>query len=299
MKSRFFIESVTFFGLFIASSLNAGNLVQVKGSDTLVNLVQILAEEYMERYPGTAIAVTGGGSGVGIAALINGTVDVADHSRPMKDKEYDACKENGVVPTTIVIGIDGLSVIVNENNPVDSIAMDDIGKIYRGELNNWSQVGGANKGISLSGRQPNSGTYVFFQEHVLGNKDYSPQMKQMNGNAQIVDAVKADENGIGYVGVGYVYDEKGNVQKGLKVLKVSLSDGPAYAPTNVDDVKSGRYPIARPLFQTINGKPKGAVKDFVAFELSPEGQKIVEEQGFFPIGGEYIEANKKAGFSEK
>ena len=296
MKSTFFIVSMTLVGLLIASGLNAGKLVQVKGSDTLVNLVQILAEEYMEKYPGTAIAVTGGGSGVGIAALINGTVDIADHSRPMKDKEYTACKENGVVPATVVIGIDGLSVIVNENNPVDSIAMEDIGKIYRGELDKWSQVGGPNKAISLYGRQPNSGTYVFFQDDVLGKKDYSPKMKQMNGNAQIVDAVKADKNGIGYVGVGYVYDEKGNVQKGIKVLKISLGDGPAYAPTDVDDVKSGRYPIARPLFQTINGKPKGAVKDFVAFELGPEGQKIVEEQGFFPIGGEYLEANKKAGF---
>jgi len=121
-------------------------------------------------------------------------------------------------------------------------------------------------------------------------------MNQMNGNAQIVDAVKADKSGIGYVGVGYVFDEKGNVQKGIKVLKVSLGDGPAYVPTKKADVKSGRYPLARPLFQTINGKPKGAVKAFIAFELGPEGQKIVEEQGFFPIGEEYIEANTKAGF---
>jgi ABC-type phosphate transport system substrate-binding protein len=107
-------------------------------------------------------------------------------------------------------------------------------------------------------------------------------MKQMNGNAQIVDAVKADENGIGYVGVGYIFDEKGNIQKGIKVLEVSLDDGPAYSPTNRDDVKSGRYPITRPLLQIIKGKPRGAAKDFVTFELSPEGQKIVEEQGFSP-----------------
>jgi phosphate transport system substrate-binding protein len=296
MKRRLFILSAAFIGLLITSGLYAGNLVQVKGSDTLVNLVQILAEEYMERSPDAAIAVTGGGSGVGIAALINGTVDITDHSRPMKPKEYNACKENGIVPTTIVIGIDGLSVIVNQNNPIDSLLMEDIGKINRGELDKWTQVGGPNKTISLYGRQPNSGTFVFFQEHVLGKKDYSPKMKQMNGNAQIVDAVKADENSIGYVGVGYVYDEKGNVQKGIKVLKVSQGGGPAYSPTNMDDVKSGRYPIARPLFQTVNGKPKGAVKDFIAFELGPEGQEIVEEQGFFPIGGEYVESNKKAGF---
>ena len=296
MSGKTAFISAIFTVLIVITCMKGSPPVQVKGSDTLVNLIQVLAEQYMDKNPDMAVAVTGGGSGVGIAALINGTVDIANHSRPMKPKEFKACKENGVVPTTIVIGIDGLSVIVNENNPVDSIAMEDIGKIYRGELDTWSQVGGSNKGISLYGCQPNSGTYVFFQDHVLGKKDYSPKMKQMNGNAQILDAVKAEANSIGYVGVGYVYDEKGNVQKGIKVLKVSLGDGPAYAPTNVEDVKSGRYPIARPLFQTINGKPKGAVKDFVAFELGPEGQKIVEEQGFFPIGGEYLEANKKAGF---
>ncbi|UCE19805.1 MAG: phosphate ABC transporter substrate-binding protein [Gemmatimonadota bacterium] len=296
MKWKIVFISLIFAGFAVMTCTKGSPPVQVKGSDTLVNLVQVLAEQYMDKNPGTAIAVTGGGSGVGIAAIINGTVDIANHSRPLKDKEFKEFEEKGIIPTTLVIGIDGLSVIVNENNPVDSLSMEDIGKIYRGELDTWNQIGGSDEDISTYGRQPNSGTYVFFQDLVLGKKDYSPKMKQMNGNAQIMDAVKTDANSIGYVGVGYVYDERDNVQKGIKVLKVSLSDGPAYAPTNVDDVKSGRYPIARPLFQTINGKPKGAVKDFVAFELGPEGQKIVEEQGFFPIGGEYIEANKKAGF---
>ena len=296
MKMRLFLFGIVFIGVMAASCQKATRPVQVKGSDTLVNLVQVLAEEYMEIHRDAAIAVTGGGSGVGLAALINGTVDIANHSRPMKEKEHKACKENGIVPNTVVIGIDGLSVIVNERNPIESLALQDIGKIYRGELESWNQVGGPDTEMSFYGRQPNSGTYVFFQDHVLGKKDYSPRMKQMNGNAQIVDAVKADVYGIGYVGVGYISDEKGNVQKGVKVLKVSQGGGPAYDPTNTDDVKSGRYPIARPLFQTVNGKPTGALKDFIAFELGPAGQKIVEDQGFFPIGGEYIEANRKAGF---
>ena len=296
MKTRLFLLGIVFIGVMAASCQKTTGPVQVKGSDTLVNLVQVLAEKYMEKQSDAAIAVTGGGSGVGIASLINGTVDIANHSRPMKEKEYKACEENGIVPSTVVIGIDGLSVIVNESNSIESLAMEVIGRIYRGELENWNQVGGPDTEMSFYGRQPNSGTYVFFQDHVLGKKDYSDKMKQMNGNAQIVDAVKADANGIGYVGVGYVYDERGNVQKGIKVLKVSQGDGPAYDPTNTDDVKSGRYPIARPLFQTVNGKPTGFVMDFIAFELSQEGQKIVEEQGFFPIGGEYIEANRKAGF---
>ncbi len=289
--------SVVLCGLLITTGLYAaGRLVQVKGSDTMVNLVQILAEQYMEKKPGEAIAVTGGGSGVGIAALINGTVDIADHSRSLKDKEYASCKENGVVPTTIVIGIDGLSVIVNGKNPLDSLSMEDIGRIYLGQLSVWKQVGGPDKGITLYGRQPNSGTYDFFLEHVLGNKDYSPKMKQMNGNAQIVEAVKADEGAIGYVGVGYLFDESGAVQKGIKVLKVSHKGGPAYSPLNKDDVRAGRYPIARPIFQTFNGTPKATVKDFIAFELGPDGQKIVEDEGFFTVAGQYLEDNKKAGF---
>jgi len=296
MKSRILLVGVVLMGLTVGSGANGGKLVQVKGSDTLVNLVQVLAEKYMERHPGTAIAVTGGGSGVGIAGLINGTVDIADHSRPMKDKEYKACYENGIVPTTVVIGIDGLSVIVNEKCPIDSLPMEEIGRVYRGEVDSWADLGGANTGITLYGRQPNSGTYVFFQEHVLGKKDYSPKMKEMNGNAQIVEGVTLDEDGIGYVGVGYVFDDKGTVRKGIKVLKVSKGDGPAHSPLNMEDVKSGRYPIARPLFQSTNGKPKGDVKSFIAFELSREGQKIVEEQGFFAVGGEYGERNKKAGF---
>jgi len=296
MKIRLFLFGATLFVFMAVSCQKANEPVQMKGSDTLVNLVQVLSERYMEQHPDAPIAVTGGGSGVGIAALINGTVDIANHSRPIKEKEYTACRENGIDPRTLVIGIDGLSVIINEGNPVEMLAMEDIGRIYRGEVDSWKQVGGDDVEISFYGRQPNSGTYVFFQDHVLGKKDYSPQMNQMNGNAQIVEAVKADKNGIGYVGVGYVHDENGAIQQGIKVLKISLGGGPAYAPTNVEDVKAGRYPIARPLFQTVNGIPRPSVKTFIDFELGPEGQSLVEEQGFFPVGGEFIEANRKAGF---
>ena len=296
MKMKLLFVGILTVGFIAISCQKASQPLQIKGSDTLVNLVQILAEEYMEKHPGSAIAITGGGSGVGIAAITNGTVDIANHSRPLKEKESEACRENGIDPNTIVIGIDGLSVIVNESNSLDSLSMEDIGRIYRGEVETWKQVGGPDANISFYGRQPNSGTYVFFQEHVLGNKDYSPNMKQMNGNAQIIEAIKTDIHGIGYVGVGYVFDEQGNVQSGIKILKVSAGNGPAYSPTNIDDVKSGRYPIARPLFQTVNGMPTGRIRDFIAFELSPEGQRIVEEQGFFSIGGEYIEANRNAGF---
>jgi phosphate transport system substrate-binding protein len=241
--------------------------------------------------------VTGGGSGVGIAALINGQIPIADASRPMSAKEYAMAKENGIVPVEIAIGIDALSVIVNASNPVKSLSMRQIGAIYRGEITNWSEVGGPNQVISLYGRQPNSGTYVFFQEHVLLKKDYSPKMKQMNGSAQIVEGVKNDKAGIGYIGVGYVHDEAGKVYEGIHVLAVARDDKSlAISPLIPENIKSGQYPVARPLFQYINGKPRGSVRDFVAFILSSAGQQVVEKMGFYPISGIYLENNKNAGF---
>lgn len=279
------------------SQIKAQDMILIKGSDTLINLVQSLSEVYMEENPNTAIAVTGGGSGVGIAALISNTVAIANASREMKDKEKDAAKENGVIPVELVIGIDGLSVIVNDDLPITSLTVEQIGAIFRGDINNWSEVGGPNKIISMYGRQPSSGTYVFFQEFVLGNKNYSPKMKQMNGNAQIIEGIKADKNAIGYVGVGYVYDDKDNVMKGIKVLEVAQDEkSKPVTPLEADNVKSGKYPIARALYQYINGKPTKEVKDFITFELGPKGQKIVEDMGFYPVAGDYLQANKKVGF---
>jgi phosphate transport system substrate-binding protein len=270
-------------------------MLQVKGSDTLVNLVQILSEEFMAKNPRTPIAVLGGGSGTGIAALINGTCDIANHSRPMKEKEITMAKDKGISRRVFVIAVDGLSVIVNRGNPVRELSMDKIGAIYRGEITNWSEVGGPNQAICLYGRQSNSGTFVFFQEHVLKKQDYSQNMMRMNGNAQIVEGVMADKAGIGYVGVGYIVDQKtGKVRSGLKVLNVSKeAGGKAFSPLDKAAVDSGDYPVARPLFQTTNGIPKGAVKAFLEFELSPEGQKIVEREGFFPIGADIHAENKK------
>ena len=283
--------------MFVVGDANSQDFIQIKGSDTLINLVQRLAEVYMEKNPNTAIAVTGGGSGVGIATLIANRIQIADASREMRDKEMDAAKKNGVVPYKIVIGIDGLSVTVNGSNAIKSLTVDQIGAIFRGEITNWKDVGGPDRTISLYGRQANSGTYDFFQEYVLGNRNYFPKMKQMNGNAQIVESIINDKAGIGYVGIGYVVDDSGNVRKGLRVLDVAMDAGSKpVTPLNAENVKSGKYPISRPLVQYTNGKPKGTVKEFIAFELNPEGQKIVEEMSFYPVSGAYLEQNKKAGF---
>jgi len=269
-------------------------MLQVKGSDTMVNLVQILAEEYMAKNPGTALAVLGGGSGTGITAIINQTCDIANHSREWKQKEIDLAWEKGVKPRFFVIAVDGLSIIVHESSPLEKLTMEELGAIYRGEIKNWKMVGGPDKAVSLYGRQSNSGTYVFMQEHVLNNKNYSTDMKEMNGNAQIIEGIVQDEGGIGYVGVGYLYDKEGKIRKGLKILNIAKdAKSQAYSPLDKAAVDNGNYPVARPLYQATKGRPDVAAASFIAFETGPEGQKIVEREGFFTIGGKDKEQNDK------
>jgi phosphate transport system substrate-binding protein len=260
--------------------------VQVKGSDTLINMVQKLAEIYMSGKPGTVMSVTGGGSGTGIAALINRKCDIADASRQMKPKEIEDANSKGIDPKRVIVAIDSLSIIVSENNPVDKLTVPQIGAIYRGDIKNWKDVGGADLPITLYGRQSNSGTYDFMKENVMMG-EYSPSMKSMNGNAQICEGIKQDASGIGYVGVGYAKEATN-----IKVLKVALTPSSEYySPFNTLDVKSGKYPITRPLNQYVNGTPKGAVKDFIEFELSKQGQEIVEKEGFFAVPDEYQRYN--------
>jgi phosphate transport system substrate-binding protein len=277
-----------------AAPAQKGKMLQVKGSDTMVNLVQILAEEYMAKSPGTALAVLGGGSGTGITAIINQTCDIANPSREWRQKEIDQAWEKGVSPRFFIIAVDGLSIIVHESNTLEKLTMAELGAIYRGEVKNWKAVGGSDKAVSLYGRQSNSGTYVFMQEYVLGNKNYSTDMKEMNGNAQIIEGVLQDEGGIGYVGVGYLFDRDGKVRKGLKVLNIAKdSKSQAYSPLDKAAVDSGDYPVARPLYQATSGKPSAAIADFIRFETGEEGQKVVEREGFFTIGAKHKEQNEK------
>jgi phosphate transport system substrate-binding protein len=291
---KLFLVGLVCFGLAISAGTLAAqrNMIQIKGSDTLVNLVQILAEEFMGKNPGTALAVLGGGSSTGIAALTNGTCHIANHSRAWKDSEIELAKKQGVTPRFFIVAVDGVSIIVNEKNPLNEMKMSDVGALYRGDIKDWRDVGGPSRAVSLYGRQSNSGTYVFMQEHVLGNKNYSTDMKEMNGNAQIIEGVIQDAGGIGYVGVGYLFDQSGNVRKGIKVLKIS-SGGAAFSPLDKAAVDSGDYPVSRPLFQATKGKPSAEVAAFIRYEMSDEGQKVVEREGFFPISASHKAENEK------
>lgn len=288
---------LAFLSFIMGPTISFGSeFIQIKGSDTEVNVVQRLAELYMQRHKGAMIAVTGGGSGVGIAAIINRTTDIANSSRAMKDSELKQAKANGVDPIAVVFAMDGLSVIINPANTVKSLTLDQIGQIYRGEIKNWNQLGGPNLPITLYGRQPNSGTFVFFRDSVVRG-DYANTMNQMNGNAQIVEAVKKDKGGIGYVGIGYVVGDNGRVAPGIKVLDVAKDKkSKSISPLDVKNIVSGAYPIVRPLYQYMNRANAKKVGGFVKFELSPEGQKIISKEGFYPVTEQYKNYNAKFGF---
>ncbi len=259
----------------VAPALAAAGNVTVKGSDTMVILVQRWAEDYMKKSPSKKVQVTGGGSGTGIAALINGTTDIADASRPMKDDEKAKVSARfKTPPVETAVAQDGVAVYVNEGNPVKQLTPDQLKRIYMGDVTNWKDVGGPDAPIVLYSRENSSGTYVFFKEHVLGNEDYAATAQTLPGTAAVVNAIAKERNGIGYGGAAYA--------KGVKELTVVGKDGQAYAPS-AQNVKSGKYPLARPLFMYTRGKPQGEVKDFMDFCLSAAGQAIVTQVGYFPI----------------
>lgn len=265
---------------------------EIRGSDTQVNLTGNLAEAFMDLNPEAVISVTGGGSGTGIAGIINNQFALANSSREISEAEMEQARERGVEPVRIVIALDALSVVVHEDNLVSELTVDQIGAIFRGEITNWSEVGGEDKEISMYGRQSNSGTYVFFREYVVKG-DYSEDKMRMNGNAQIVEGVLSDDSGIGYVGVGYTVDE-GEVIDGLKMVNVAIDENSPYvSPMDPANVADGSYPVARPLHHYSNGQPEGMVREYIEFVLSDEGQQVAVDSGFYPITDEYREINRE------
>jgi phosphate transport system substrate-binding protein len=298
MRNRTAVITFFFICIMVFSCVKKGenkDSVQVKGSDTEVNVVQRLSEVFMEKNPNIAIAVTGGGSGTGIAALINNQTDIANSSRAMKDTEINQAEKKGVDPVAIVFALDGLALITHKDLSVNSLTLGNVAQIFKGELSNWNDVGGPDMQISLYGRQSNSGTFVFFRDEILKG-DYSKKMRMMNGTAQIVEAIKQDRSGIGYVGIGYVIDTQGKVVNGINVLKIAKNaQSPGVTPLDPENVKTGLYPISRPLFQYTNGIPKGKILEFIKFELGDEGQKLVSSEGYYAITPAYIESNKTLG----
>ncbi len=272
-----------------AISLAAGNAqarteIQNKGSDTLVNVAQTFAEEYAKVNPEVAIAVSGGGSGTGIAAMINGTVDIANSSRKMKDKEIKQAQERGHNPIEHIVGYDALAIYVNKNNPANSMAIADLAKIYGrdGGATQWKDLGlqipGCDSGeIVVVSRQNNSGTYAYFQEHVLGEKGkFRLGTLDMHGSKDVVDLVEKTPCAIGYSGLAYATDH-------VKTVCIAPEAGKPCVMPSEDAALDGTYPIARPLFMYTNGEPQGEIKKYMDWIMSDTGQCLVAKEGYAPV----------------
>ncbi len=273
--TKFKIAAIVVVIMAIGYSFTTLGKITIKGSDTMVILSQQWAEIYMKKNPGTVIQVTGGGSGVGLAALINGSTDIANSSRPIKPSELEKIKEKfGKNAIQIPCAKDGLSVFLNKGNKVSELTMEQIGAIFSGKITNWKQVGGDDAKIQLYGRESSSGTFEFFKEHVV-QTDFAATCQTLPGTAAIINAVKKDKYSIGYGGAAYAEGVKD-----CKVKKDAKSKG--ILPT-AENIRNKKYPIARYLFMYLKSKPTGETKKFIDWILSSEGQKIITEVGYFPV----------------
>jgi phosphate transport system substrate-binding protein len=266
----------------ISNSEESTAYIENKGSDTIVNLALAWAEQYQKENPNIRISVTGGGSGTGIASLINGTVDIANASRQIKSEELQEAEKNGVEPVEFVIAKDAIAVIVNPENPVDQLTLQQISDIYSGKISNWTQVGGEDRPIVRLSRETNSGTHVYFLEEVLrlGEKDnktlFSQDTLLLPSSEGIMSEVRDNPNAIGYDGLGYVTPD-------VKVIAVARSKSDGFILPSAETVNNDSYPIARDLYMYTAGQPEGAVKTYLDWIFAPEAQQIVIQLGFVPL----------------
>ncbi|MFN2198124.1 MAG: phosphate ABC transporter substrate-binding protein [Anaerolineales bacterium] len=257
-------------------------VLENKGSDTMVNLALAWAEQYQSIHPEVSISVTGGGSGTGITALANNTVDIANASRAIKPEEIELIKQNGPEPVEFVVARDAIAVIVNPENPIDRLTLPQISDIYSGKINNWAELGGEDRPIVRLSRETNSGTHVYFLEEVLrlGDPDsevlFSPTTLLLPSSEGITSEVRDNPNAIGYDGLGYVVPE-------VKVLDIAVAAGESYYEPSVQTVNDLTYPIARDLYMYTAGPPNEVEQAYLDWIKSSEGQSIVDDLGFVPI----------------
>ena len=253
--------------------------ITIKGSDTMVHLVTAWAEAYMKAHPEVEISVTGGGSGTGISALLGGSTDICAASRDMTAQEREKASQKGINPYETTVARDGIAVIVHPSNPIQDLTMEQVRKIYTGANTNWNQVGGTDGEFVILSRETSSGTYVFFQEHVLQKQDYAATVRLMPATSSIIQSASEDALAIGYVGLGYALEAGAKV----KILPIKAdADAPAVIPTE-ETVKDASYSISRALYFYTNEAPSGVVQGFVEFCLSPAGQDIARETGYVPV----------------
>jgi phosphate transport system substrate-binding protein len=252
------------------------------GSDTLVNLALAWAEKYHELFPNIEVSVSGGGSGTGIAALINGTVEIANASREIKSEEIQQASSNGVKPIEFIVARDAIAIIVNKSNPINQLSIKQLSDIYSGKINNWSEVGGDDRIIVRLSRETNSGTHVFFLENVvrMGNPDdttlFSTDTLLLPSSQGITSETRDNPNAIGYDGLGYITPE-------VKVIAIAKDPSGPYILPSAESVNQGQYPISRDLYMYTNNQPKGTIADYINWIMTPEAQAIVTQLGFVPI----------------
>ena len=276
MKLRTLLAPLLLFLVGRAPASALAGTITVKGSDTMVILGQRWAEEYMKKNPTTSIQVTGGGSGTGISALINGTTDICASSRAMKPAEKEKLRDRyNNTGVEIPVARDGLAVYVNASSALTEISIPDLKQIFTGKITNWKQLGGPDNNIIVYSRENSSGTYVFFKETVLGGADFTPRAQTMPGTAAVVNAVSKEKFGIGYGGAAYA--------KGIKILKVKKDATSTAITPEKKTVLDGSYPLARPLFFYLRAKATGDMKSFIDWVLSPDGQGVVEKVGYYPV----------------
>ena len=259
-----------------------GGSLQIKGSDTMVNLGQAWAEAFMKKNPTLSVAVTGGGSGTGIAALIAGTCDIAEISRELKPEEIELARQKGIEPRQINVALDGLAVVVHPSNPVSQMTQDQLAAIFSGVLSNWKDVGGLDLPIVILSREVNSGTHVYFKEHVLrrgkadSQAEFAATALMLPSSQAIADEVAQNPGAIGYYGMGYVSPKQ-------KVLAIARDNASPYFTPTLETIVDNSYPISRPLIMVSKGQPRGVTAKFINFVLSDEGQKIVAAIDFVPL----------------
>lgn len=261
----------------LLTGISFGAMAQkIKGSDTVLPLSQKLAEQYMKKHPAQSVVVTGGGSGVGISALLTGTTEIAQASRKIKFDEKQKLQEGGKKAKEVTIAYDALAVVGHPSNKVSQLTREQLQGIFTGKIKNWKEVGGEDMKIVAYSRETSSGTYEFFKESVLKNKNYMNGIMSLPATGAIVQSISQTKGGIGYIGLAYVNKE-------IKTLKVSYDRGKTYAGPSIENAQNKSYPIVRPLYYYYESKQEKNVSDFIQYALSPEGQKIVTEIGFIAI----------------
>ncbi len=276
------MKNIYFLLCFICLSCNENkDSIKVKGSDTEVNLAVSLAEAFYRQNPDIFVSVSGGGSGLGIASLLNGNADLANSSREITREELQLFKNKNLQLDSFIFAIDAVAFVTSDKIPIDSISIFNLSKILSGEQDNWQFLTNRNQPINIYGRQSNSGTFEYVKQKL--NIRFSPFAKQMNGNAQILEALKADNSGVGYVGAGYVLGD--NIRE-LKILKIYSGMKAAISPLDGEQIRLRKYFFQRPLYQYYIASEYQKVKPFLDFEKSNEGMKIIESSGYYPVTNE-------------